>query len=88
MKIYVRFIPFFVFWSINKKKLLSFYFLYKKSTFCLKMTAFCDQKKKNGMNPTINLFVTSKNETTNSPIHQFMNLKCCIKAREPLKNPF
>ena len=24
-----------------------------------------------------NLFVTSKNETTNSPIHQFTNLKCC-----------
>ena len=24
-----------------------------------------------------NLFVTSKNETTNSPIHQLTNLKCC-----------
>ena len=31
----------------------------------------------------INLFVTSKNETTNSPIDQFTNLKSCIKAREP-----
>ena len=28
----------------------------------------------------INLFVTSKNETT--------NLKCCIKARDPFKTPF
>ena len=28
-------------------------------------------------NQSINLFVTSKNETTNSPIHQFRNLKCC-----------
>ena len=28
---------------------------------------------------TFNLFVTSKNETTNSSIHQFTNLKCCIK---------
>ena len=35
-----------------------------------------------------NLFVTSKNETTNSPNHQFMNLKCCIQAREPFKTPF
>ena len=35
-----------------------------------------------------NLFVTSKNETTNSPIHQFTNLKCCIKTREPFKTPF
>ena len=26
---------------------------------------------------TYNLFVTSKNETTNSPIHQFSNLMCC-----------
>ena len=34
-----------------------------------------------------NLFVTSKNENTNSPIHQFTNLKCCIKAREPIKSP-
>jgi hypothetical protein len=24
-----------------------------------------------------NLFVTSKKETTNSPIHEFINLKCC-----------
>ena len=24
-----------------------------------------------------NLFMTSKNETTNSPIYQFLNLKCC-----------
>ena len=30
----------------------------------------------------IDLFVTSKNETTNSPVHQFTNLKCCIKARD------
>ena len=29
-----------------------------------------------------NLFETSKNETTNSPVHQFT---CCIKAREPFK---
>ena len=36
----------------------------------------------------INLFVTSKNEITNSSIHQFTNLKCCIKAREPFKTPF
>ena len=34
-----------------------------------------------------NLFVTSKNETTNFPIHQFSNLMCCIKAREPFKPP-
>jgi hypothetical protein len=37
---------------------------------------------------TINLFVTSKNEITNFPIHQFTNLKCCIKAREPFETPF
>ena len=37
---------------------------------------------------TINLFVKSKNETTNSPIHQFANLKCCIKARDSFKTPF
>ena len=30
----------------------------------------------------VNLFVTLKNEPTNSPIHQFTNLKCCIKAKE------
>ena len=35
-----------------------------------------------------NLFLTSKNETTNSPIHQFTNIKYCTKAREPFKNPF
>ena len=35
-----------------------------------------------------NLFVTSKNEITNSPIHQLTNLKCCIKARESFKTPF
>ena len=35
-----------------------------------------------------NMFVTSKNETTNSPIHQFTNAKYCIKAREPYKTPF
>ena len=35
-----------------------------------------------------NLFVTSKNETTNSPIDQFTNLKSCIKAREAFKTPF
>ena len=29
-----------------------------------------------------------KNETKNSPIHQLMNLKCCIKARELLKPLF
>ena len=32
--------------------------------------------------------MTSKNETTNSPIHQFTNLKYCIKTREPFKPPF
>ena len=35
-----------------------------------------------------NLFVTSKNEFSNSPILQFTNLKCCIKAKEPFKTPF
>ena len=35
-----------------------------------------------------NLFVTSKNETTNSFIHQFTNLKCCIKAESLLKHLF
>ena len=28
---------------------------------------------------TINLFVTSKNETTNSPIYQFKVLRKCVK---------
>ena len=37
--------------------------------------------------PIYNLFVTSKNEITNSPILQFTNLKCCIKSREPFKTP-
>ena len=32
---------------------------------------------------TYNLFVTSKKR-----IHQFTNLKCCKKAREPFKTPF
>ena len=27
-------------------------------------------------------------QTTNSPIHQFTNLKCCIKARKSFKTPF
>ena len=31
-----------------------------------------------------NLFVTSKNENTNPPIHE---LKCCLKPREPFKSP-
>ena len=35
-----------------------------------------------------NLSVKSRNETTNSPIHQVTNLKCSIKAREPFKTPF
>ena len=37
-----------------------------------------------------NLFVTSKNETTNSPIHQFTNLKCCKNfwPESLLKPPF
>ena len=34
------------------------------------------------------LFVTSKIEFSNSPIVQFSNLKCCIKAKEPFKTPF
>ena len=34
------------------------------------------------------LFVTSKIEFSNPPIFQFSNLKCCIKAKEPYKNPF
>ena len=34
---------------------------------------------------TYNLFVTSKNKTTNSRIHE---LKCCIKTREAFKPPF
>ena len=38
--------------------------------------------------PSFNLFVTSKNETANSPSHQFTNLKCCKKAREPFKTLF
>ena len=35
-----------------------------------------------------NLFVTSKNEFSNTPILHFTSLKCCIKAKEPLKSPF
>ena len=41
--------------------------------------------------PTIiptNLFVTSKIEFSNHPILQFLNLKCCIKVKEPYKTPF
>ena len=34
------------------------------------------------------LFVTSKIEFSNSPIVQFSNLKCCIKAKEPYKTTF
>ena len=39
---------------------------------------------------TIKWYMTcsSKNETMNSPIHQFTNLKCGIKAREPFKIAF
>ena len=33
-------------------------------------------------------FSVVNDETTNWPIHQFMNLKCCIKAREPFETPF
>ena len=40
------------------------------------------------LNIFTNLFVISKNETTNSPIHQFTNLKCGTKAREPFKPLF
>ena len=36
---------------------------------------------------TTNLFVTSKNETTNSPI-QYSDLKCSIKPKEPFKTLF
>ena len=55
--IYVRFIPFFVFWSKwpkTKKSIVLFvYFLYKKSAFCLKITAdFFIFWNKNEMNPT------------------------------------
>ena len=35
-----------------------------------------------------NLFVTSKIEFSNSSIFQFVNLKCCIKAKEHFKTPF
>ena len=35
-----------------------------------------------------NLFVTSKIEFSNSPIFQFSNLKCCIKAKGHFKTPF
>ena len=51
--------------------------------FCQSCSTF-GQKGEN----FINLFVTSKNKTTNSPIHQFMNSNCCIIAREPFKTPF
>ena len=34
----------------------------------------------------ITCFLTSKNETTNSPIHQFTNLECCkMSFKKPLK---
>ena len=32
-----------------------------------------------------NLFMTSKNETTNSTIHQFTNLKCCKMSFKAFK---
>ena len=32
------------------------------------------------------LFLTKKN-STNSPIYQFTNFKCCVKARKPFKSP-
>ena len=38
---------------------------------------------------TNNLFMTSKNETTNSPIYQFRNLKCCkmsLKRKSKARN--
>ena len=35
-----------------------------------------------------NLIMTEKNETTNSQIDQFTNLKSCIKARKAFKTPF
>ena len=50
-------------------------------------TYFFQLKKIIAVN-TFNMFVTSKNETTNAPILQFTNLKCCIKAREPFETPF
>ena len=34
------------------------------------------------------LFVTSKIEFSISPILQFLNLECCITAKEPFKTPF
>ena len=34
---------------------------------------------------SFDLFVTSKNEITNPPIHK---LKCCMKTRKPFKTPF
>ena len=44
---------------MKKSAVLFVYFLYKKSAFCLKITAnnfgFLDQKTKIGMNPTIEL---------------------------------
>ena len=36
------------------------------------------------LNPN-NLFVTSKNQTTNSPIQQFTSLKCCKLSFEAFK---
>ena len=35
-----------------------------------------------------NMFVTSKIEFSISPILQFLNLKCCIKAKEPFQTPY
>ena len=34
------------------------------------------------------LITCSWHQKTKPPIHQFTNLKCCIKAREPFKTPF
>ena len=48
-------------------------------TLLLKKIQSCTQEN----TVMYNLFVTSTNETTNSPIHQITNWNCCIKAWEP-----
>ena len=45
--------------------------------FAFKFSLFFDQ-----------LLSCSWHQKTNSPILQFTNLKCCIKAKEPFKTPF
>ena len=72
--------------SIIGRDLVLLNFLGFKSVF--KSEMMCKSYVSCYISMFINLSMTTKNETTNSPIHEFKVHMYYIKAREPFKPPF